>query len=59
MNQVTLARYKASRHSEESELLDNDIVIQSEWVGKIERLFKWLGKGMIEFKWFGIISQTY
>ena len=59
MNQVTLARYKASRHSEESELLDNDIVIQSEWVGKIERLFKWLGKGIIEFKWFGIISQTY
>ena len=59
MNQVTLARYKASRLSEGSEWLDNDIVIQSKWVGKIEKTVEMVGKEIIEFKWFGIISQTY
>ena len=44
MNQVTLARYKASRHSEGSELLDNDIVIQSKWVGKMEKTVEMVGQ---------------
>ena len=37
MNQVTLARYKASRHSEGSDWLDNGKVIQSKLAGKIEK----------------------
>ena len=44
MNQVTLARYKASRHSENSELLDNDIVKQSKWVGKMEKTVEMVGQ---------------
>ena len=44
MNQVTLARYKASRLSEGSEWLDNDIVIQSKWVGKIEKTVEMVGQ---------------
>ena len=43
----------------QTECLDNDIVIQSKWVGRIEKTVEMVGKEIIEFKWFGIISQTY